>query len=309
MVALAGNGASGADGRVSLRRQGEQVAGEFTAMGSPCEVLVDSGDQALAGECVNIAAEEAWRIERKFSRYRDDNIVFRINNAMGKPVQVDEETARLLDFGNQLYVLSEGMFDITSGVLRKVWKFDGGSSTPSDSQVRALLQKIGWNKVSWKSPMLTMPREMEIDFGGIGKEFAVDRAAALVAKFTATPCLVNFGGDLAVTGPRASGKPWRVGIESLQAKLDLGATKVILLANGALTTSGDSRRYVMHQGKRLGHILNPRTGWPVQGAPCSVTVAADTCVQAGMLSTLGMLQGKGCEDFLDAQEVRYWCQR
>jgi len=309
VVALAGNDSSSAGSRITLRRQGEQLAGTFTAMGSPCEVLVDSGDPDLASQCVNIAAEEAWRIEGKFSRYRDDNIVFRINNANGKPVEVDEETARLLDFGNQLYVLSEGMFDITSGVLRKAWKFDGGSGTPSGSQVKALLQKVGWNRVSWISPLLSMPSGMEIDFGGIGKEFAVDRAAALVAKFTAAPCLVNFGGDLAVTGPRAGGKPWRIGIESLQASLDLGATKVILLGNGALTTSGDSRRYVMHKGKRLGHILDPRTGWPVQGAPCSVTVAADTCVQAGMLSTLGMLQGADCEAFLDAQEVRYWCQR
>jgi len=309
VVALPGDGPSHAGGRFTLRRQGEQIAGEFTAMGSPCEVLVDSRDQALARECISIAAGEAWRIEGKFSRYRDDNIVYRINQARGNPVQVDEETARLLDFANQLYVLSEGMFDISSGVLRKAWKFDGSSTTPPDSQVKALLDKVGWNKVIWKSPVLTMPGGMEIDFGGIGKEFAVDRAAALISEFTTTPCLVNFGGDLAVTGPRSGARHWRVGIESLQASLDLGAIKVILLANGALTTSGDSRRYVMHRGTRLGHILDPHTGWPVQGAPCSVTVAADTCVQAGMLSTLGMLQGAGCEAFLEAQEVRYWCQR
>ena len=294
---------------ISLRRQRAQFAGTFTAMGSPCEVLVDSCDRALAQRCASIAAGEAWRIERKFSRYRCDNIIHRINNAGGAPVQVDEETARLLDFSRHLFELSGGLFDITSGVLRRAWKFDGGNHVPAPARVTALLAQVGWQRASWRSPQLCMPAGMEIDLGGMGKEYAVDRAVSMLAADGGAPCLVNFGGDLAVTGPRSDDAPWRVGIESLQAGMDLGATRVILLSQGALTTSGDSRRYVMHGGRRLGHILDPRTGWPIENAPRSVTVAADTCVQAGLLSTLGMLQGEGCEAFLEAQEVKFWVQR
>jgi len=294
---------------ISLRRQGAQFAGTFSAMGSPCEILVDSDERALAERCTRIAAGEAWRIERKFSRYRSDNIIHRINNARGAPVEVDEETARLLDFARQLFELSEGLFDITSGVLRRAWKFDGGNEVPAPDQVTALLAQVGWQRVSWQSPQLRMPAGMEIDLGGIGKEYAVDRAASMLAADGGAPCLVNFGGDLAVTGPRSDGTPWRVGIESLQGGMDPGAAAVILLSQGALTTSGDSRRYVMHRGRRLGHILDPRSGWPIENAARSVTVAADTCVQAGMLSTLGMLQGEVCEAFLEAQEVQFWVQR
>ena len=186
---------------------------------------------------------------------------------------------------------------------------NGGNHVPAPAQVTALLAQVGWQRASWRSPQLCMPAGMEIDLGGIGKEYAVDRAVSMLAADGGAPCLVNFGGDLAVTGPRSDDAPWRVGIESLQAGMDLGATRVILLSQGALTTSGDSRRYVMHGGRRLGHILDPRTGWPIENAPRSVTVAADTCVQAGLLSTLGMLQGEGCEAFLEAQEVKFWVQR
>jgi thiamine biosynthesis lipoprotein len=147
---------------------------------------------------------------------------------------------------------------------------------------------------------------MEIDLGGIGKEYAVDRAAALVRPLS-TSCLLNFGGDLLALGPQAGGAPWRVGIESVNAAAT--AAKHIDLAVGALATSGDARRFLLKDGKRYGHILDPTTGWPVAGAPRSVTVAAATCTQAGMLATLALLQGERAEAFLEAQGAQFWALR
>ncbi len=280
--------------------------GRFKAMASPCEVLVEVDDAGEARRLCEIAAAEAWRIEHKFSRYRDDNVVFRINNGAGKRVEIDAETARLLAFAAQCYELSDGLFDVTSGVLRKAWRFDGGEAVPDAGSIEALLPRIGWSKVRWTSDYVELPQGMELDFGGIGKEYAVDRAQQLLADAGRSPALVNLGGDLAVTGARADGRPWRAGIEDPARQ---GVRGALAVSSGALATSGDTYRYVLKDDVRYGHVLDPRTGWPVPGAPRSVTVAAPNCTQAGMLATFALLKGAGAEAFLAAQGLPHWCVR
>ena len=275
-------------------------------MASPCEVHVGGGDRATAERIVALVAAEAARIEAKFSRYRAGNIVDAVNRASGRPTVVDDETSRLLDYAAQLFELSEGKFDVTSGVLRRAWRFDGSDCVPSREAVAAVLANVGWDKVRWRAPELTLQAGMEIDLGGIGKEYAVDRAAALVRPLSAQ-CLINFGGDLRALGPQPGGRPWRVGIESLAG--EGVAAKQIELAVGALATSGDARRFLLKDGKRYGHILDPATGWPVEGAPRSVTVAAPTCTHAGMLATLALLRGGDAEAFLGAEGLQYWALR
>jgi thiamine biosynthesis lipoprotein len=281
--------------------------GRFAAMACPCEVLIEQTSESRARSIACAVAECAWRIERKFSRYRNDSIVHAINSANGRPVEVDDETAKLLDFAAALHSLSQGRFDITSGALRRAWKFDGGSRVPTQAEIDALMPSIGWDKVEWQRPVLRMPAGMEIDFGGIGKEYAVD-AAVEIAKSIApdSSCLVNFGGDVAVGQERQDGKPWRVGVETV--KRAGTAAGLIELMRGGLATSGDTRRFVLHHSYRYSHILDARTGWPVHGAPHSVTVAANTCTQAGALTTLAMLEGSNAKDFLERSGVKYWIQ-
>jgi len=289
-----------------LSRRGSNWLGLFQAMASSCEVHVGDADRAIAERVAALAAAEAQRIEAKFSRYRRGNIIDTINTAGGRPIVVDDETARLLDYATRLHELSDGMFDITSGVLRRAWRFDGSDRVPSAEAVAALLPIVGWDKVSWRAPELTLPPGMEIDLGGIGKEYAVDSAAALVRPVS-TLCLLNFGGDLLALGPQYGGAPWRVGVESVS---DAGAVaRHIELTIGALATSGDSRRFLLKDGKRYCHVLDPRSGWPVVGAPRSVTVAAATCTEAGMLATLALLQGADAEAFLEAQGAQFWALR
>jgi len=275
-------------------------------MGSPCELICEVRSRTDAEALTRIVAAEAWRIEDKFSRYLEDNVVHRINTAAGTAVEVDEETAGLIDFAQTLYELSDRRFDITSGVLRAVWKFDGSGNLPGAADVAAVLEYVGWHRVAWERPVLTMPAGMEIDLGGIGKEYATDRAAGILRQAGAPPCLVNFGGDLAVTCAPTTRDTWRVAIEGEQP--DSGDT-VINLKRGALATSGDARRFLMKNGVRYSHILDPTTGWPVPDAPRSVTIAADTCTQAGMISTMAMLAGARAERFLEGEAVKSWCRR
>jgi FAD:protein FMN transferase len=291
----------------TLSRAADHWVGRFVAMASPCEVLIEDASSTLARQVVDTVAAEAWRIERKFSRYRTDSAVHRINESAGSETVVDEESANLLDFAATLTRLSEGAFDITSGVLRKAWTFDGGDHVPSQAQIDALLESVGWRRVEWHRPILKLQAGMQIDLGGIGKEYAVDAAAGNVE--TTAPglsCLINFGGDVVVRNARRDGKPWRVGIESYSRSG--AAERVVQLSCGALATSGDSRRFVFRGGHRYSHILDARTGWPVRNAPHSITVAADSCTQAGTLTTLAMLKGQHAEELLKASGAQYWLQ-
>ena len=297
----------------SLEYKDDHWVGRFMAMASPCEILIDSNDEQLAAQLLQAARDEALRIEYKFSRYRQDNITFQINQSHGQAVEVDEETASLLDYAQQCYEISDGMFDVTSGVLRQAWNFDGSDRIPSQPQIDSLLKNIGWPKIDWQRPIVRVPVGMEIDLGGIGKEYAVDRTALLLAQMAPISVLVNFGGDLMTTTARRNGQGWIVGIEDpamFKKKKSKTLTRTEFeLLQGGIATSGDTRRFLLKNGVRYSHILDPRTGWPVKNAPHSVTVAAGTCTEAGILATLAMLHGRQAESFLKAQEVRFWCQR
>ncbi len=281
--------------------------GQFRCMASPCEVLIETEDKTEAERLLEIAEQEAMRIEYKFSRYRDDNIVFEINNSNGKAVAIDEETLRLLEFSDQCYRISEGLFDITSGVLRTLWHFNGSDNIPTQQEIDKVLDYIGWDRVEWDRQLISLPPHMEIDFGGIGKEYAVDLVLGLLQQHSDRSMMVNFGGDCHASAPQSNGQAWITGIEDPD---HIGeASGVIMLKHGALATSGDAYRYLEKDGIRYSHIINPKTGWPAINSPRSVTVAAANCIEAGILSTLAMLQGKDAETFLDTQQVKYWCYR
>ena len=288
-----------------LTRAGRDFLYAFHAMATPCEVRVETDREGLARQVGQRVEAEARRIEEKFSRYRSDSVIAMINT--GKEISVDPETSSLLTYAAQCFELSGGLFDITSGVLRRAWKFDGSDNVPAPAAVKALRTLVGWNKVSWNPPTLKLPAAMEIDFGGVAKEYAVDRSLALGQTETMEPMLVNFGGDLVVSGRRKDGEPWRVAIASVDSDDSLAG--LLELSSGALATSGDARRFLLKDGIRYGHILDPRTGWPVKETPRSVTVAAATCVEAGMTATLAVLQGRRAEVFLKREGVRAWCIR
>ncbi|MEK6554562.1 MAG: FAD:protein FMN transferase [Bdellovibrionota bacterium] len=277
---------------------GEFKAHSFYCMGGLCEVLIETSDKDQSLNIFKAVYNEAKRLESKFSRYRTDNIVYKINNSNGKKVSLDKETRKLLKFADSLFYASSGLFDITSGILRRAWIFDGSSNIPSREAVEKLLPYIGYQKIQVEGDRLSIPVGAEIDFGGIGKEYAVDSCASIAHEVgRGVVTLVNLGGDIAVTGPKKNGDPWKIKVEDAQEDL--------ILYSGAVATSGDKNKFLLHEGRRLSHILNPKTGYPVEGAPRSVTVVASNCTEAGALSTIALLQGSGAEAFLSEQAEIY----
>lgn len=277
---------------------------EFQAMGTACRVRLAGGDEASARAAADAAVAEVRRIEAKYSRYRDDSIVSRINAAAGsaRPVAVDAETADLLDFAASLHAASDGLFDITTGVLRRVWDFRA-ARVPEAAAVAAQLERVGWQHVRWQRPYITLTRAgMELDFGGFGKEYAADRAGTLLTERGVAGGLVNLGGDIRVIGPRADGRPWPLGIAHPRRNGAVIAT--IDVARGGLATSGDYERYFEHAGRRYCHILDPRSGWPVTHWQ-SVSVLAPACLAAGALTTIAMLRGADAHALLRDQGVGF----
>jgi FAD:protein FMN transferase len=286
---------------------------DFFAMASPCHLLINTQDQTIAHKIAELCINEVKRIEQKYSRYLVGNICHKINTSQGKPIAIDEETFRLLQYAQQLHHMSDGLFDITSGVLAKLWQFKPNATPPESSKVKAILQHIGFNRLQFTESELTLECKMQLDFGGLVKEYCVDACAKLIqplAEKFKISFLINLGGDLVAMNLNPSHLPWHIGIESFENNTlehQANNEKIIQLSQGAVATSGSANRYFDYQGKRYAHILNPRTGYPIEGAPRSVTTFAQTCTLAGSLSTLAQLQGAKAEQFLQQQGVEYLC--
>ncbi|NOQ14015.1 MAG: FAD:protein FMN transferase [Methyloprofundus sp.] len=268
---------------------------KFKAMGTPCEIQLYAENESHARNAANQVINDVNRLEALYSRYREDSFLSQINchAAKGKNMTVDAETAGLLNYAATCYQQSDGLFDITSGKLRQAWRFDSGK-IPDQSAINKLLKKIGWHRLDWNSPVLdfSIPG-MEIDFGGIVKEYAVDRAASLCIEAGIRHGIINLGGDIKIIGPRADGSPWKVGIR--HPREPNAVLQTLSLTHGALASSGDYERFILVDGVRYSHVLNPKTGWPVRYMS-SVSVVGDFCVVAGSASTIAMLkEEKGAE--------------
>lgn len=277
----------------------------FEAMASRCELVLAGVPAAKAQAAAQRATAEVRRIEAKYSRYQADSVISRINQAAGtgKPVPIDAETQGLLDYADRLHDLSGGRFDLSSGPLRRAWDFRKGI-VPSEASLAAVLPLIGWQRIERGAGWLRLPQAgMELDLGGIGKEYAADRAAAVLAEAGVQHGFVNLGGDLRLLGPAPDGRPWRLGIQHPRQVDEVCAH--LHLSQGALATSGDYERYfITPEGRRCCHILDPRSGQPVAHWQ-SISVIAPLCSAAGALATIAMLIGPGATDFLRAQGVAF----
>jgi thiamine biosynthesis lipoprotein len=267
-------------------------------MGSPCELqLFAAGDEAQPAASAVVADVE--RLEQRYSRYRDTSFLSSINRvaAAGGSIDVDSETAVLLNYAATCFRESDGLFDITSGLLRRAWNF-AAASLPDPALIERLLSRVGWDKVRWEPPVLSFPLSgMEIDFGGIVKEYAADRAAAICREMGLRSGMVNLGGDISNVGPRPDGDAWRIGLQHPRSRGDVMHT--VGLHSGGLASSGDYERCVVVDGVRYGHIVNPRSGWPVRHL-AAVSVAGDFCVVAGSASTIAMLKEADGPAWLEA---------
>ena len=277
----------------------------FNAMGSPCELQCYASTPEFAQTVARQITADIYRLEQKYSRYKTDSFLSKINKvaASGGSILIDEETASLLHYAQTCYELSDGLFDITSGILRRAWRFDSGI-LPDDKIIETLLKHIGWHHLQVENGMLTFSQaEMELDFGGIVKEYAADRAATICANLGILHGIINLGGDIKIIGSHPDGKAWRVGIQHPRDKMKIW--KTLKLKTGALASSGDYERYFLIDGVRYGHILNPQTGYPVRKL-AAVSVVADLCVVAGSAATIAMLKEKDGEKWLKSLGLQHF---
>jgi thiamine biosynthesis lipoprotein len=264
---------------------------EFRAMACACEISLGvqpEQDQAWAQDKARLAIAEVQRIETKYSRYQATSLISQINAAAGlHPIELDTETLSLIDFADRMHEQSDGLFDITSGVYRQIWDFQK-AQCPTPEQIDALRPLVGWQQVQREGRQLFLPRPgMQIDFGGLGKEYAADRAALVLRNLGVQNALINLGGDIASVGSKPDGQAWTAGVRHPRNAQHIMAT--LNLFGQALATSGDYERYFELAGQRFCHIIDPFTGWPVQHFR-SVSVVAPSCLLAGAVGTTIMLK-------------------
>jgi thiamine biosynthesis lipoprotein len=259
---------------------------EFRALGTGCSIQFRHAEDRTALTFAADALGWLGAFEAKFSRFRETSLVSRINAAAGREwVPTDPEMERLLDLAEGLHNLTDGILDASMLPLLRVWDWKKVHLTlPSRSEVEAARGLTGWRKVQRRSGAVFLPHEgMGLDFGGFGKEFAVDRLAQLAAGRGIRDALIDLGRDIYALGGNGVHPFWHVGIED--ARHPGTCRGGLALSHRAVSASGDHARCFHHHGRRYGHILDPRTGWPVANGVRGVNVIAQSCMEAGVYST------------------------
>jgi FAD:protein FMN transferase len=264
----------------------------FHAMGTRCRVLLVEPNRAAANEYLDQVLTWVADFEARYSRFLNDSLIGSINSAAGKMwVEVDEETDRLFNLCNDLFFLTRGAFDPTALPLIRLWNWKANPPVvPADEAIQAARELTGWNKIQRRRGAIFLPQTgMCLDLGGIGKEYAVDMVVALAAQFGVEHVLVDFGQDIRVQGHPPGRPAWHVGLEN--PKNPGACWGSVAVANHAVASSGDYLRHFIHQGQRYGHIIDPRSGYPVRNGCLAVNVVAVTCTIAGILSTTAFILG------------------
>ena len=271
----------------------------FPALGTTCEVQYVCDDPATAGTFERAAVGWVQTFEAKYSRFRADSLVSRINAAAGREwVEVDEEMEQLMKLCDSLSFLTQGILDPTTLPLIRLWNYKAERPTiPSDAMIAGALRLVGWSKVQRAPGKVFLPEPgMALDFGGFGKEYAVDIVAQMAGLHGISCVLVDFGHDLRSIGNPPGRPAWHIGLEDPRRPGN-AAGSLALTGNRGVASSGDYVRQFTIDGRRFGHILDPRTGRPVANGCTQATVIAGTCLHAGVLSTTAFVLGvpKGIE--------------
>jgi thiamine biosynthesis lipoprotein len=278
---------SGTGASLPLRRLG------FRAMATDCAVqyAAPGGDAQAAGF---EKAAESWvhAFEAKFSRFQPGSVISRINAAAGKEwVPVDAETEGLLSLCDTLHFMTRGILDPSALPLIRIWDWKAApSAVPDAAAIAGAMRLVGWTKVRREPGKVFLPEAgMALDFGGFGKEYAVDIVSLVAKEHGIEACLVDFGHDVRASGPPPGKPAWHIGLEDPMKPGETWSS--VALRGKSIASSGDYIRCFTVAGRRYGHIIDPRTGWPVSNGCVQATVIADTCLQAGMLSTSAFIAG------------------
>jgi thiamine biosynthesis lipoprotein len=289
----------------------------WPALGTECTLQFRCPDSIQAARYRDAAMSWVANFERRYSRFRPDSIISRINAAAGvAPVAIDAETERVLDLCDLVYRVSRGLLDPTALPLMKLWDYKAAQPrVPADDEIADARKLVGWSKVQRSPGMVFLPeRGMALDIGGWGKEYAVDCVAELAREYGVESVLVDFGHDLRAIGTPPGRPAWHIGLEN-PARPGTHHESVALRDAG-MASSGDYLRGFTCNGRRFGHIIDARTGRPVANGCIQNTVIASSCLQAGILSTASFIAGPavgieliescfGADGMIIAKGVRY----
>lgn len=263
-------------------------------MGNHFEISVVSDDEAWAEERIDMAVDEIRRIEKILTTFKDDSETALINNNAGiKPVKVSEEVFRLIERSKRISHITQGAFDISYGSIdKRLWNFDKTmTSLPDPKLAKQMVRLINYRNIILDYEHHTVflkEKGMRIGFGGIGKGYAAEMAKTVMQNAGVTSGVVNASGDLAAWGYQPDGKPWTIGIVHPDAA-DMPFS-YMNVTNMAVATSGNYEKFVMIDGKKYSHTINPRTGLPVRGIK-SVTIISPNAELCDALATPVTIMG------------------
>ncbi len=263
-------------------------------MGSHFDISIIDKDSASAEANIDAVIEEVSRIEDLISDWRPYTQVSQVNKNAGiAPVKVDKEVFELTQRAIRLSELTNGAFDISFAAMDQIWKFDGSmQKMPSPEAIKKSVEKVGYKNIILdpkNSTIFLKLKGMKIGFGALGEGYAADRCKAMMMAKGVKAGIVNGSGDMNTWGSQLDGSPWNIGITNPKQTDELLA--VVPLAHGAVVTSGSYEKFVVFNGKRYAHIINPKTGYPATGL-CSVTIFGPSAEMANGLSTSIMVLGK-----------------
>ncbi len=264
----------------------------FHAMGTECRVSFPASSQSDAMAFCQEAIQWVMDFEAKYSRFRSDSLISRINRMAGLDwVEVDAEVESILLICDDLNLMTRGVLDPTMLPLVELWDFRKKRDLlPSESEIASALRLVGWSKVLRRPGEVMLPEKgMSLDLGGFGKEYAVDKVAALAVGYGFEGCLVDFGRDIHAVGTPPNWPAWHVGLENPETPGSVWSS--IAAKDVGIATSGDYCRYFEYQNIRYGHIIDPRSGRPVRNEALSVTTIANSCLEAGVMSTAAFVLG------------------
>jgi thiamine biosynthesis lipoprotein len=260
--------------------------------------------QALHTEVEKLLAE----IDLQMSTYRPDSELSRFNRApAGEWFPVSEATAEVAAAAQVISEKTDGAMDVTVGPLVRLWHFGPRNDRnrfvpPADHDIRAALTKVGYQELEVQMDPPALRKSvtgLEVDLSSIASGYAIDRLAQLMKKHGISDFMVEVGGEVRAKGKREDGKPWRVGVER-PATDGRELQDSVPLTNAAIATAGDYRKFFEHEGQRYSHVIDPKTGRPVKQELASVTVVADTCIEADGWDTpllvLGRERGFECAE-------------
>ncbi len=263
-------------------------------MGNRFEISIVSDNEGWSNHRIDEAVEEIRRIEKLLTTFDESSQANLVNRNAGiAPVKVDREVFDIIQRSKKISILTQGAFDITYGSIdKKLWNFDKNmTALPDALTAKRLVRLINYNNVMLnekKSTVFLKEKGMRIGFGGIGKGYAAERAKIILQKNGVRSGIVNAAGDLVAWGLQPGGKPWTIGIADPNAARQ--PFSYLNITDMAIATSGNYEKFVMIDGKKYSHTIDPKTGLPVTGIK-SVTIICSNAEIADAMATPVMIMG------------------